>query len=170
MDESGPIRALPGPLASGGPRLVYANGIKISGKKGFHIDFECEHGRIQASRGKFNFELDGRVIQRFTKRKEGGSLERAVILTRREYLADAPIRLTDFRGGHMDDFLPCVLTRETPVAPVSAGARTAICCHLTNLTADQDQAIHWDPEALSFSDPSCDPAWLTGSRRDDRNA
>ena len=168
MDESGPVKALPtADLSDGeGARLVYANGIEVVRKGGFNVEFECENGRIQVSRKKFSFELEGKIVHRFTKREDGGSLARAVTLTEREFLADAPIRLTEFRGGHMDNFLHCVLTREKPIAHVSAGARTAICCHLLNLTYYKRQAIHWDPKALKFSDDSCDPAWLAGSRRD----
>lgn len=167
MDQSGPVAALPPPdLGNGeGARLVYDNGIEVSRENGFHVDFECENGRIQASRGKFQFDLEGKTIQKFLTREDGGSLNRAVALTEREFLPNAKIRLPRSKKGHANDFLECVISRGKPIAHVEAGARSAICCHLMNLSYYHQQPIHWDPQQLTFSDNTCDLAWLTGSRR-----
>ncbi|MGJ8640336.1 MAG: Gfo/Idh/MocA family protein [Opitutaceae bacterium] len=168
MDDSGPVKALPPEGLGNGPgaRLVYANGIEVSREEGFHVDFECENGRIQASRGQFHLELEGKTIQKFTKREDGGSLSRAVVLTEREFLTDGKLRLERAENGHVDNFLESVVARTKPIAHAEIGSRSAICCHLMNLSYKHQQAIHWDPKALRFSDPSCDTAWLTGSRRD----
>ncbi|MGC6424704.1 MAG: Gfo/Idh/MocA family protein [Lentimonas sp.] len=167
MDHSGPVKALlPAGGGNGeGAKLVYANGIEVSREAGFHCDFECENGRIMASRGQFHFELEGKTIQKFLSREDGGSLARAVALTEREFLTDAKVRLSQDKEPHIDNFLNCIRSRGEPVANAEVGSRSAICCHLMNLSYYEQQDIHWDPQNLRFSDPSCDPAWMKGSRR-----
>jgi len=131
MDQSGPVKALP-PVGGGtgpGARLVYANGVEVSREKGYHVDFECENGRIMASRGKFHFELEGKTIQKFLTREDGGSLARAVALTEREFLQDASIRLAPEKESHIENFLNCIQSRKKPIANAEVGSRSAICCH-----------------------------------------
>lgn len=165
MDDSGPVKALPEEKGVGA-KLVYANGIEVERTDGFHVDFLCEHGRVSVSRGKFQFELDGKIVHQFMEPSDG-SLGRAVVLTEREYLKDAGTRLpVQEKGGHLQNFIDAVHSRGRAIAPVEAGARSAICCHLMNLAYYKEQPIFWDPQELTFSDESCDPAWLTGSRRD----
>ncbi|MDZ8117532.1 Gfo/Idh/MocA family protein [Pontiella agarivorans] len=168
MDKSGPVKALP-PAGGGngyGAKLVYEGGLEVTREKGFMVDFICENGRIQASRGKFRFELDGKVIHKFLEPSDG-SLAREVVLTEREFLADAEVKLpVQKKGGHTQNFLDAIVNGTQPMVPVEAGARSAICCHLMNLSYYHQQPILWDPEKLKFSDKSCDPAWLAGSRRD----
>lgn len=166
-DQSGPIQALP--PASGdndyGAKLVYAGGLGVTRAKGFHVDFICENGRIQASRGKFHFQLEGQTIQKFLTREDGGSLSRAVALTEREYLADANLHFPKLKGDHKQNFLEAVISGGQPIAHVEAGARSAICCHLMNLSYYHQQAIGWDPKQLKFTSGGKDE-WLKGARRD----
>ncbi|RME72754.1 MAG: hypothetical protein D6781_01720 [Verrucomicrobia bacterium] len=166
-DDSGPVAAMPPEDGSNGygARLVYDDGVEVSREKGFHVDFLCENGRIQVSRGKFRFELEGRTVHQFLEPADG-SLNRAVLLTEREFLRDASVRLpTPPSGGHQQDFLDAVLSRGRPLAHVEAGARSAICCHLMNLTYYHQTSLGWDPKRLRFTRGG-DPSWLKGSRRD----
>ncbi|WOO42002.1 Gfo/Idh/MocA family oxidoreductase [Rubellicoccus peritrichatus] len=167
MDTSGPVKALPPPELGNGPgaRLVYDNGIEVTRQDGFHVDIECENGRIQASRGQFQFQLEGETIQKFLTREDGGSLNSAVVLTEREFLKDAKVRLPRSKNGHVANFLDCVISRDKPIANAEVGSRSAMCCHLMNLSYYHQQPIYWDPQGLRFTDESCDPAWLKGSRR-----
>lgn len=129
------------------------------------MDFRCEYGRIQASRGKFHFELEGKTIHKFLERSDG-SLERAVILTEREFLKDAKVRLpVQEKGGHQQNFLDAVISRGQPLAHVEAGARSAICCHLMNLSYYHQKKIGWNPKRLRFTRGG-KSKWLKGSRRD----
>ncbi len=166
-DDSGPIRALPPEDGSigYGAKLVYKGGVSVTREEGFHVDFLCEHGRIQASRGKFHFELEGKTIQRFVDPSDG-SVERAVALTEREFLKNASIRLPkQKKGGHQQNFLDAVISRGKPLAHFEAGSRSAICCHLMNLSYFEQKKIRWNPEKLKFGRGGED-SWLTGSRRD----
>lgn len=171
-DASGPIQALPPEDGSQdyGAKLVYKGGLEVTREKGFHVDFICENGRIQVSRGKFHFELEGETKHKFLTREDGGSLIRAVTLTEREFLADADMRFHEQKkGGHKQNFLDAVVSGGQPVAHVEAGARSAICCHLMNLTYMHQQKIGWDPKQLKFTGGG-KPEWMQGARREYRNA
>lgn len=167
MDKSGPIKALP-PEGGGndyGAKLVYQGGLEVTREKGFMVDFICENGRIQASRGQFQFEIDGKVVHKFLEPSDG-SLAREVVLTEREYLEHAKIRFPQQKkGGHTQNFLDAIVNGTQPMVPVEAGARSAICCHLMNLSYRHQQEIGWDPKGLMFTSdvPS---EWMKGARRD----
>lgn len=168
MDASGPVKALPpeDPNAKRGTRLVYANGVEVTHTPGFDVDMKCSNGRIQVGRGKFHLELEGKTFAKFTQKEDGGSLDRAVILTEEEFLKDAKVRLYKPDGSHVEDFLKSMRTRKKPLTDEIIGSRSAICCHLMNLAYEHHQPIMWDPIKLAFSDTSCNPKWLTGSQRD----
>ncbi|MEM6883696.1 MAG: Gfo/Idh/MocA family oxidoreductase [Verrucomicrobiota bacterium] len=170
-DNSGPTQALP-PADGGqgyGAKLIYADGLEVTRQKGFHIDFRCENGRIQVSRGKFHFQLEGKTIHKFVSREDGGSMARAVTLTEREFLQNAAFRFPkQKRGGHKENFLDAILADKQPVAHAEVGARSAICCHLMNLAYQHQQKIGWDPQKLTFTDPNSNPSWMSGSRRNFR--
>jgi predicted dehydrogenase len=51
--------------------------------------------------------------------------------------ADAP--------SHQRNFIDCVKSRETPLAPVEAGHRTATLCHLNNIAMRLGRELRWDP-------------------------
>jgi predicted dehydrogenase len=171
-DASGPIQALPPEDGSQdyGAKLVYEGGLEVTREKGFHLDFICENGRIQVSRGKFHFELEGDTKHKFLTREDGGSLIRALTLTEREFLADADMRFHEQnKGGHKQNFLDAVVSGGQAVAHVEAGARSAICCHLMNLTYMHQQKIGWDPKQLKFTNGG-KPEWMKGVRRDYRKS
>ncbi len=172
MDNSGPVKAVPpkNPKAGNGAKLVYANGLEVEHTSGIAITFKCENGIIQVDRGKFNFEMDGKTIAKFTKREDGGTLRHKLKYVEDNFLKDATIRLQKNIKGHSGDFLQCMKTRKKPIANEIVGARTAICCHLLNMTYHKAQEIKWNPETNTFADSSCNPEWLTGSRRDYKNA
>ncbi|MBK1875818.1 Gfo/Idh/MocA family protein [Pelagicoccus mobilis] len=166
-DDSGPIKALP-PVEGGtdwGAKLIYEGGLEVTREDGFHVDFICEHGRIQASRGQFHLQLEGKTIHKFVDR-EDGSLNRAIALTERDFLEDAKVRLPQQKkGGHQQNFLDAVISRGQPLAHIDAGSRSAICCHLMNLAYREQKAINWKPEKLKFG-RGAKKNWLKGSRRD----
>jgi predicted dehydrogenase len=61
----------------------------------------------------------------------------------------------DHRQGHRRDFLDCVKTRKTTVAPAQVGHRTAIVAHLGNIAMLLGRKIQWDPEQEQIiDDPS----------------
>ncbi len=47
---------------------------------------------------------------------------------------------------HVRNFLDCIKTRQRPVADVEDGHRTAVACHLANISLRLGRKIRWDPE------------------------
>ncbi|NNJ24961.1 Gfo/Idh/MocA family protein [Alienimonas chondri] len=88
--------------------------------------------------------------------------------------------LTDPKGSsrlnnHVADFLRCVKTRETPVAPLSQGHYTAKLCHLGSLTLGlkdgYGETFAWDDAAERFTDgPNAELLDEANRRLDPRGA
>lgn len=168
MDESGPVKAIPPKdrNAKRGAQLIYEDGVRVVHKNGFGVDMFGTDGRIQVNRGKFCFMRGDETIAKFTSREDGGTLDLKVAAAEREYLKDAKVQLYKVRGGHIEDFLSCVKSRKKPITHEGVGSRSAICCHLMNLTYYHGKPIKWDPASCAFIDGTGDPAWLQSSRRD----
>ena len=54
-------------------------------------------------------------------------------------------------GLHARNFLDCVKSRQRPVADVEDGHRTAVACHLANLSLRLGRKLKWDPEQESIA-------------------
>lgn len=54
--------------------------------------------------------------------------------------------------GHHQNFVDCVLNRETPMATAEIGHRTATICHLNNIAMRVGRTLKWDPELEELSD------------------
>ena len=74
----------------------------------------------------------------------------------------------DRLANHVADFLRCVRSGETPVAPAPAGHRTATLCHLGSLTLGLKEGygepFAWDPAAERFTSAPT-PALLAEANR-----
>ena len=168
MDDSGPVKVIPAEnwqTATNGAVLVYANGIKVHHGGDIAARFFGSEGEVAVDRGRFEFKLGGKTISRFFDRADGGSLDSKLARVEKEYLKDAKVSL--YRSSnHLTDFLSCVRSRKQPNCHAGIGGRTAICCHLTNMTYYQGETIAWDPEKLAFADGTGKPEWLTRDYRD----
>ena len=166
MDDSGPVEVRPPEKAGDkrGAMLVYANGITVTHKDGFGVDFFGTEGEVQVNRGKFTFTRDGKQISKFTKKEDGSSCEAQVAIAERQFLKDAKTKLYVSKG-HIPDFLNCVKSRQKPITSEQVGGHSAICCHLMNQSYYNHAKILWDPAKLAFRDGSGDPKWLTREYR-----
>jgi predicted dehydrogenase len=99
--------------------------------------------RIDSSRNGITFEGDrGRF---FVNR---GKLEGIPV----EQLEDDPLpedALEKLYGGdlpasHMDNFIDCLRTRQTPISDITSHHRILTTCHLANLTLRLDRPLQWD--------------------------
>jgi hypothetical protein len=45
---------------------------------------------------------------------------------------------------HARDFLDCVRTRRTPISDLASAQRTAVACHLANLSLRLGRSLRWD--------------------------
>jgi len=150
MDESGPVEvwtegvpfdpptyAKPEPRARGEkpgtyPQVVYryANGVQLrlaDGPPGGAV-FVCERGRITIDRG--NFEIDSPDLER--------ELRKSVDLK------------PEPGNEHLRNWVACIKSRETPVADVEIGHRSATVCHLGNIARETGRRLQWDPLSEQF--------------------
>ena len=62
--------------------------------------------------------------------------------------------------AHIQNFIDCVKSRETPAADISIGHRSATVCHLGNIAVRTGKQINWNPETESIvGDPEA-AQWL----------
>lgn len=55
---------------------------------------------------------------------------------------------------HMQNFIDCVRSRETPIAPVEVGTSSAIVCCLANIAYELKRPVKWNPATRKFvNDP-----------------
>ena len=166
MDDSGPVEVRPPEKAADkrGATLVYANGITVTHKEGFGVDFFGTEGEVQVNRGKFTFTRNGEQISKFTKKEDGSSCEAQVQKAEKEFLKDAKVKLYVSKS-HPSDFLDRVKDRKKPVTSELVGGHSAICCHLMNQCYYNHAKILWDPAKFAFRDGTGDPKWLTREYR-----
>jgi hypothetical protein len=167
MDDSGPTAAVP-PKDGGdrGATLVYANGIAVKHGGDIGVRFYGTEGQVAVDRGRFAFIRNEKSIARFLGRDDGGSLESALALTDREFLADPKVKL--YRSNHhLRDFLECMVSRAKPITHEGVGAHTAICCHLMNLAYYHGEKLQWDPANFKFTEGTGKREWLTREYRGD---
>jgi predicted dehydrogenase len=159
MDESGPVEVRPPEKTDAlrGAVMVYANGVTVhqtaggDGMRRGGLKFYGTDGQVEADRGFFELVRGGETMIQEARAEK-------------EFLRDAKIRLYHSKN-HCDDFLARVADRKPPVASEIVGGHTAICCHLMNIAYAHRKTIKWDPDKIAFTDPSCDPAWLTRNYR-----
>jgi hypothetical protein len=97
------------------------------------VSFYGTEGEIHVNRGKFEFILDQKTVHKFWDKEvdKTTSLDREVILTQREFLADAKVKLYE-SSSHFQDFVNAVKSRQRPICDVAIGASSVIACHLMN--------------------------------------
>ncbi len=97
--------------------------------------FHGEHGRVLMSRNQFSVDPP-------------------------ELLDHPPDRaLADVWKGtgivarpHLQNWLDCIKSRQTPHAPVEAGHRTVTICHSANIARELRRPLRWDPVQERFPD------------------
>ncbi len=168
VDESGPVQ-VKAPAdwekAQRGAQLVYANGVTLTHEDGKGVSIYGTDGEVHVNRGKFEFIMGGKTVHKFWDKEtdKGTSLDREVILTEREFLADAKVKLYNSKNHH-DDWLNAIQTRERPICDVAIGATTVISCHLMNMAYWHGASFDWNAEKREFAKGG-DPKWLTREYR-----
>ncbi|MCX6621276.1 MAG: Gfo/Idh/MocA family oxidoreductase, partial [Acidobacteria bacterium] len=67
--------------------------------------------------------------------------------------------------AHLQDWLDCIRTRRTPIAPAETGHRSATVCHLGNIARSLGRKLRWDPVNETFPDDAEANRWLDRPRR-----
>lgn len=166
-DSAGPV-AIRAPkdweTAKRGAQLVYPGGIVLSHVRGKGASFYGSEGEVHVNRGKFELIMNGKTVHRFWDKETdpGTSMDREVVLTQREYLADAKIRLYE-STSHFQNFVDCVRSRQRPICDVEVGARSVIACHLMNFAYYYGAKVDWNPARNTFAKGGS-RKWLTRDR------
>jgi hypothetical protein len=61
---------------------------------------------------------------------------------------------------HARNFLDCIKTRQFPISDVEQGHRTAVACHLANISLRLERKIRWDPDKEEIVGDREASAWL----------
>lgn len=165
-----------------GMKMVFANGAVL-----IHNPFSTwgtvfygTEGIVAVNRGKFamwrgkGFTPDAKIrkalqdgtfdgcekISFYTKKEDGGSMGGAVHKARKAFLKDHKVKLYKTKGGHPADLVHCAQTRQRPCSNEEVGGRSAILCHLCNLSYVRDLSFDWDPVNNTFANGTGDPKWL----------
>jgi predicted dehydrogenase len=77
-----------------------------------------------------------------------------------EVLGPGDVRLYH-DGGHQQDWLNCIRTRERPLCDVEIGASSVIVCHLENLAIRLGRKLEWDPVVHRFVNDEGANRWLS---------
>ena len=129
------------------PQVVfrYANGVTLrlaDGPPG-GARFVCEQGTITIDRG--NFKIDKPELER--------ELLKTVDLT------------PELGNDHLRDWINCIKSRETPVADVEIGHRSATVCHLGNIAREMGGRLQWDPQSERFANDELANALVSREQR-----
>ena len=143
MDATGPVDFYPladAPRGAVGWR--YANGTEV--RLEFHQgDLQGgamvvgEKGRMEITRNDFRCDPPNLIVER-PPQEEIDKWKRA------QWQAKY----------HMQNWLDCMRSRQTPLADVEIGHCSISVCHLANITRQLNRRLRWDPETEKFSGDS----------------
>ncbi len=68
--------------------------------------------------------------------------------------------------AHVQNFIDCVKSRDTPAADISIGHRSATVCHLGNIAVRSGKKINWDPKTESIEGDVDADKWLNKEYRE----
>lgn len=133
-------------------KCMFANGVEMhivnSSSDGNGILFEGTKGRFHVGRG----------------RTKGAPVEQ---------LKDNPLpedAIAKVYGGkeptsHMQNFMDCVKSRETPISDVWTHHRAMTTCHLANISIRLDKTLEWDPKTEMITNDSTLNSWQGREQR-----
>jgi predicted dehydrogenase len=150
--------------AKRGAQLIYADGTVLTHVKGKGVSFHGTFGVCHVNRGKFELIMGDQTVRKFWDKEidKTTSLDREILFTQRDYLANANVKLYESKS-HLQDFLDAVRSRKTPICDVAIGASSVIACHLMNFAYHYGANAKWDPARNKFASGGS-AKWLTRDR------
>jgi predicted dehydrogenase len=142
MDKSGPVEIVPAenPKTGHGVKYIYDGGAEVihGGRGG--ITFFGTAGELYVDRGQLESKPDSIIKQPIGESEI--------------HLYKAPY---DDHGGHRQDWVNCLRSRQEPNCPIEVGARTVAVCHLGNIAYLRGEelgrkSLKWDPQQWAFVD------------------
>lgn len=144
-------------------KYEYANGVVMncrqtpgtpSAKQG--TEFICEKGTVFVYRGGITASSPD-VFR---------SMDVPAPMVRKGAVATLPKEHKKYaNNAHVQDFIDCVKSRETPSADISIGHRSATVCHLGNIAVRSGRKLNWNPETEVFDGDAESNKWLTKEYR-----
>jgi hypothetical protein len=143
MDGTGPIDLWPIQGIASGVGMQYANGVEVKfmldkGPMGGAV-FVCEQGKLEINRNKVTSNPPEIAIE-LLKQVDVGEEERKW---------SDELALWQARW-HMQDWIDCIRSRNTPVADVETGHRSVTVCHLANICREFGERLKWNPAKEQF--------------------
>jgi predicted dehydrogenase len=154
MDQTGPVAFWPlADAPRGSVAFRYATGTEVrlelpQGDLQGGAMFIGEKGRIEITRNDFRSDPPN-LIKQLPPQEEIDKWKRA------QWQAKY----------HMQDWLNCMRSRQTPLADVEVGHRSISVCHLANIARQLARKLQWDPEAERFIGDAEANDCLTRQRR-----
>jgi len=116
--------------------------------------FICEKGKLEINRNKFTSN----------PRDIADELRKQVNEAEEERKWSDKLALWQARW-HMQNWLDCIRSRNTPVADVEIGHRSISVCHLANIARAAGRPLRWDPTHERFLDDEEANRYLERPRR-----
>ena len=108
---------------------------------------------IYGTRGTLSLTRQGFEVKPEMASKEGKKLKEPLM---------EPLRAdgTDLNVSHVRNFIECVKSRQKPNADVEEGHRSAVMCHLGNISTRLGRTLRWDAEKEQIMDDADANKWL----------
>lgn len=160
-DGDGPRELTPlTPGPNGQVAMKYTDGVEVR----FDIDpghgpmggavFIGEKGKLEINRNKFTSnppEIATELLRRVDVVEEEKKWSDEVALWQARW--------------HLQNWLECIVSRQTPVADVEIGHRSVSVCHLANITRAVGRSLVWDPVTETFPGDDAAQAFVARPRR-----
>ncbi|MCA9167827.1 MAG: Gfo/Idh/MocA family oxidoreductase [Planctomycetales bacterium] len=161
MDDTGPVEITP---LTAGPHgqvaMRYANGVTVrfiieqgKGPMGGAI-FIGSRGKLEINRNKFVSNPP----------EIADNLHKKLDVAEEERKWSDELALWQARW-HMQNWLDCLRTRDTPVADVEIGHRSITVCHLANIARLAGRPLKWNPQTETFVGDDAANEFLDRPRR-----
>ncbi|TVS17584.1 MAG: gfo/Idh/MocA family oxidoreductase [Planctomycetaceae bacterium] len=140
MDESGPVEIVgpENPKATNGVKFLYANGVEMIHGGPSGVTFIGTEGELFVNRGRLESTPEDIIKQPIGEDQI--------------HLYRSP---RGGHGGHCQDWVDCMISRQQPNCPIEVGARTVAVCHLGNIMYLHREelgnaSLKWDPVKWEF--------------------
>jgi len=165
-DDTGPVEMWPMEEKSyrdgnfnGQIAMRYANGVVLkfmqpdTGPWGGGIIIG-EKGKIEINRNKFASNPKEIAIE----------LRKKIDVSEEERKWSDKLALWQARW-HLQNWLDCIRSRETPNSDIEAAHRSVSVCHMANITRFVNRRLQWDPTKEQFQDDQEANYWVSRPRR-----
>lgn len=165
-DDTGPVEMWPMEEKSyrdgnfnGQVAMRYANGVVLkfmqpdTGPWGGGIIIG-EKGKIEINRNKFASNPKEIAIE----------LRKKIDVSEEERKWSDKVALWQARW-HLQNWLDCIRSRETPNSDIEAAHRSVSVCHMANITRFVNRRLQWDPTKEQFQDDQEANYWVSRPRR-----